>query len=141
MNISNLSEKELRDLNHQIILQLKFLRDAHAHKAMIDFSYGEVVCFDYNDCQITGHIAKFNKKTVTVIEPEGKRWNVSPHLLKSVKVKSSEIKDITPSQNKVFSIEASRDHGSTPPEIRNKVSRNASCPCGSGKKYKRCCGS
>ena len=22
----------------------------------------------------------------------------------------------------------------------NKVSRNASCPCGSGKKYKKCCG-
>ena len=26
------------------------------------------------------------------------------------------------------------------PEIRGKVGRNEACPCGSGKKYKRCCG-
>ncbi len=25
-------------------------------------------------------------------------------------------------------------------QVHNKVSRNALCPCGSGKKYKRCCG-
>ncbi|MFQ6091569.1 MAG: SEC-C metal-binding domain-containing protein [bacterium] len=24
--------------------------------------------------------------------------------------------------------------------MKNKISRNAPCPCGSGKKYKRCCG-
>ena len=27
-----------------------------------------------------------------------------------------------------------------PPDPNRKVSRNAPCPCGSGKKYKRCCG-
>lgn len=27
-----------------------------------------------------------------------------------------------------------------PPRTRQKVGRNAPCPCGSGKKYKRCCG-
>jgi uncharacterized protein YecA (UPF0149 family) len=26
------------------------------------------------------------------------------------------------------------------PETRNKPGRNAPCPCGSGKKYKKCCG-
>ena len=25
--------------------------------------------------------------------------------------------------------------------VSNKVDRNAPCPCGSGKKYKKCCGS
>lgn len=25
-------------------------------------------------------------------------------------------------------------------KIMNKINRNAPCPCGSGKKYKRCCG-
>ena len=134
MDISNLSEKELRDLNHQVVLRLKFLQDAHANKAMMDFSYGEFVCFDYNDCQIVGHIEKFNKKTVTVIEQGGKRWNIPPQLLKSVK--SPEVKDVTP-QSKVL---VSRSRSSTPPETRNKVSRNRPCPCGSGKKYKRCCG-
>ena len=28
----------------------------------------------------------------------------------------------------------------SPPAISNKVGRNARCPCGSGKKYKKCCG-
>lgn len=28
-----------------------------------------------------------------------------------------------------------------PPTPRQKIGRNTSCPCGSGKKYKRCCGS
>jgi hypothetical protein len=27
-----------------------------------------------------------------------------------------------------------------PPAIKEKISRNAPCPCGSGKKYKKCCG-
>ena len=27
-----------------------------------------------------------------------------------------------------------------PIEAQNKVGRNAPCPCGSGKKYKKCCG-
>ena len=27
-----------------------------------------------------------------------------------------------------------------PREVEQKVGRNASCPCGSGKKYKKCCG-
>jgi SEC-C motif-containing protein len=30
--------------------------------------------------------------------------------------------------------------GSIQPEAAQKISRNAPCPCGSGKKYKRCCG-
>jgi len=28
----------------------------------------------------------------------------------------------------------------SPPAIRDKVGRNAPCPCGSGKKFKKCCG-
>jgi SEC-C motif domain protein len=28
----------------------------------------------------------------------------------------------------------------SPPVTSNKVGRNAPCPCGSGKKYKKCCG-
>jgi uncharacterized protein len=31
--------------------------------------------------------------------------------------------------------------GPHPPYINNKIGRNDPCPCGSGKKYKRCCGS
>ena len=35
------------------------------------------------------------------------------------------------------------DGGSSPPPAQRqekKVGRNAPCPCGSGKKYKKCCG-
>jgi SEC-C motif-containing protein len=28
----------------------------------------------------------------------------------------------------------------SPPAVSDKVGRNAPCPCGSGKKYKKCCG-
>jgi preprotein translocase subunit SecA len=28
-----------------------------------------------------------------------------------------------------------------PKNLTRKISRNEPCPCGSGKKYKRCCGS
>ncbi|QTA86974.1 PBPRA1643 family SWIM/SEC-C metal-binding motif protein [Desulfonema magnum] len=28
----------------------------------------------------------------------------------------------------------------TPKKIENKIGRNDPCPCGSGKKYKKCCG-
>jgi uncharacterized protein YecA (UPF0149 family) len=32
-----------------------------------------------------------------------------------------------------------RDYESQPVEPSNKIGRNEPCPCGSGKKYKRCC--
>lgn len=32
------------------------------------------------------------------------------------------------------------DGKANPPTQRQKIGRNAPCPCGSGKKYKRCCG-
>lgn len=58
------------------------------------------------------------------------------------------------SQKKIFSLhEVSRfvkennqwlyvdgDIIESPPGIHHKVGRNARCPCGSGKKYKKCCG-
>ena len=34
----------------------------------------------------------------------------------------------------------SRVHGDDPPGFGRKVGRNEPCPCGSGRKYKRCCG-
>jgi preprotein translocase subunit SecA len=34
----------------------------------------------------------------------------------------------------------SADGGSAPVRREKKVGRNEPCPCGSGKKYKKCCG-
>lgn len=136
MDISKLSEKELRDLNHKIVERLRFLQQARAHKAMLDFNIGAAVCFETDSGTVTGIISKFNKKTVTVVTPEGTRWNVSPALLSKAEPIVNTVRDVTPPSN-VIDI--------SPPFIRGNrptfelVSRNAPCPCGSGKNFKRCC--
>lgn len=134
MDISKLSEKELRELNHKIVERLRFLQQSRAHKAMLDFNIGECVCFDADGLEVRGIISKFNKKTVTVVTPEGGRWNVSPGFLS--RVSPAEMKDVTPNEN-VISIKALPNKAKSTPE--KQISRNALCPCGSGKKYKRCC--
>ncbi len=123
MDVSQLSEKELRELNHKIVERLRFLQQARAHRAMLDFNIGAAVCFESDGGMITGIISKFNKKTVTVVTQEGIRWNVSPALLSKAQV----VRDVTP-HTKIR-----RDNFNVEP------SRNAPCPCGSGKKFKRCC--
>ena len=44
--------------------------------------------------------------------------------------------DSAPQQTPMTQFRGSQNVGST----GNKIGRNAPCPCGSGKKYKRCCG-
>ncbi len=85
LNIDDLSEKELLDLNHRIVERLKFLDSMHAHAEMMEFNIGEKVSFHLSgrDIQI-GVLVKYNKKTVSVITEDGRRWNVSPHLLSKV---------------------------------------------------------
>jgi HEAT repeat protein len=39
-----------------------------------------------------------------------------------------------------FSIDDAAEHHHNPPARSEKVGRNDHCPCGSGKKYKKCCG-
>jgi len=48
----------------------------------------------------------------------------------------------SPMENKNISTSGSGDNSdSTPtPETVKKIGRNEPCPCGSGKKYKKCCG-
>ena len=57
----------------------------HAHAEMMEFSIGEKVTFiPAGREEQRGVLVKYNKKTVTVVTEEGKRWNVSPHLLYKV---------------------------------------------------------
>lgn len=42
---------------------------------------------------------------------------------------------------RMFKDTLSREGRATAPTIKAKVGRNEPCPCGSGKKYKQCCGS
>jgi hypothetical protein len=86
IDIDRLSEKELIELNHRIVERLKFLESARRHEEMMDFSIGERVSFSPDGLEEQfGVLAKYNRKTVTVITEKGERWNVSPFLLSKVK--------------------------------------------------------
>ena len=86
VDIDNLTEAELIELNHRIVERLKFLDSMRAHAEMMEFSIGEKVCFRRRGQEeIVGIVAKYNKKTVTVITEDGGAWNVSPHLIEKTK--------------------------------------------------------
>lgn len=72
--INFLSEEQLRLLERQIAAKLK-------SKIMSDFKVMDKVFFDYNGQKISGTIISLNQKTVTIIEENGRKWNVSPHFL------------------------------------------------------------
>ena len=85
IDIDKLSEAELIDLNHRIVERLRFMGQMRAHMSMLEFSIGDRVTF-YSDRMetVSGVITRYNKKTVTVITDDGRRWNVSPGLLSKV---------------------------------------------------------
>jgi len=89
IDIESFSYEELLELNHIIVERLKFLDSVNNHQKMMQFCPGDKVSFDTpNQGRQTGTIAKFNKKTVTIITDSGRKWNVSPHLLtKTIKPK------------------------------------------------------
>ncbi len=89
INIDGLSIDELIALNHRVIERIKFLEKAQAHVDMMAFNLGEKVSFEAADGRRFGRLAKYNRKTVTVITDEGQQWRIPPHLL-------SPVKDITP---------------------------------------------
>jgi len=85
IDIDSLTEAELIDLNRRVVARLKFLQDMQAHAQMLDFSVGERVTFQPpGRPPVTGIIAKYNRKTVTVISEQGQQWNVSPTFLAKV---------------------------------------------------------
>lgn len=85
IDIDKLSEEELIDLNHRIVERLKFLETMRAHAEMMEFSVGQKVSFrPPGRGKVTGTLVKYNRKTITVLTDDGRKWNVSPHLLEKV---------------------------------------------------------
>ena len=83
IDIDKLKESELIDLNHRVVARLKFLQQMRAHAHMLDFSIGERVSFQPDGQPVlTGIIAKYNRKTVTVITENGQQWTVAPVFLR-----------------------------------------------------------
>ncbi len=85
IDIDKLNEAELIDLNHRVVARLKFLQQMRAHGHMLDFSIGQRVMFQPDGHPLlSGIIAKYNRKTVTVIADSGQQWRVSPQFLRRV---------------------------------------------------------
>jgi hypothetical protein len=84
VNIDHLTEAQLVDLHNRVVARLKILGQIKDHAAMLNFRIGEQVSFQPPGRGVlTGILAKYNQKTVTVITPEGQQWHVSPgYLLK-----------------------------------------------------------
>lgn len=94
INIDHLTEIELLELNRQIVQRLKFLENARAHLAMMEFCPGEQVHF-YPDGRtaVAGTIVKLNQKTIAVLTEDGRRWKVAPSLLHKGAAKAAMIQD------------------------------------------------
>ena len=83
INIDHLTEAELINLNHRIVQRLRFLSQAHAHKAMLEFRIGDRVTFEPQDgTPVFGVLTRYNRKSVSVIADDGRRWTVSPRFLR-----------------------------------------------------------
>ncbi len=83
-DIDNLSEAELIDLNHRIVERLRFMGQMRAHMSMLEFRIGDRVVFQSDRMEaVSGVLTRYNKKTVTVIADDGRRWNVSPGFLRN----------------------------------------------------------
>jgi hypothetical protein len=106
IDIDQLTEDELVELNHRIVERLKFLENMHAHREMMQFTPGEKVSFEASGRgKQTGTITKLNKKTVSVITENGRKWNVSPQLLNKIK----QVQEISKESAKVMQIRDKRN--------------------------------
>jgi len=83
VNIDLLTEPELIDLNRRIVERLRLIQQMRAHKTMLEFRLGDWVEFDADGpTPVVGTLTRYNKKSVTVLAEDGRRWNVSPGLLR-----------------------------------------------------------
>jgi hypothetical protein len=83
IDIDKLTEAELIDLNNRVVARLRFLSQMRAHANMLEFSIGERVSFQPDGHPLlSGIIAKYNRKSVTVITENGQHWNVAPVFLR-----------------------------------------------------------
>lgn len=90
IDIDRLTEAELVDLNHRVVARLKFLQQMRAHSRMLDFGIGEKVTFQpAGHPVLSGIVARYNRKTVTVITSDGQQWNVAPVFLRKLESPAS----------------------------------------------------
>ena len=103
INLDGLTEKELVELNREIVERVRMIRQLKAQVAMVEFRIGERVYFDTDDGnRIVGTVARWNKKSVSVDADCGHRWRVGPNHLRRVEAKDITPKDQPPHQLDLF---------------------------------------
>ena len=121
INFDQYSTEALGDLNSRLVSYLKLRDQRESQMKMHKFELGDIVCFENNYGEvIEGEIIRFNQKTITIERDCGHQWRVSPAFLEKV-------------------IETKKQLRSNVIELPIKMGKNKPCPCGSGKKIKRCC--
>lgn len=134
IDFNRYSVEELRSLNHRLVDHLRLRNQRSSQERMNKFELGQRVCFETNDGDIVeGKIIRFNQKTVTIEKDCGHQWRVAPQFLQEVVSARSNTIEVLPSNagggSKIDQMLR---------ELGKNISRNAPCPCGSGKKFKRC---
>ena len=90
-DIDHLTHAQLVDLHNRVVARLKMLDNIKDHAAMLNFRIGEQVSFQPPGRRVvTGMLAKYNQKTVTVITSEGQQWKVSPAYLQKAQTSPQE---------------------------------------------------
>lgn len=79
--LNRLSEEDLRLLNRMIVERLKLYHKARDLKQLAKFNLMDRVSFQHNGRTVTGVIIKLNRRSVTILEPDGHEWNVAPSFL------------------------------------------------------------
>ena len=88
----------------RIVERLRFLSQMRAHAKMLQFRIGDRVAFQAEgDRSVIGILTRYNRKTVTVVADDGRRWNVSPTLLRGAdgsRASEDQAPNITPLRRK-----------------------------------------
>jgi hypothetical protein len=138
--------------------------DIHTDQGKVDrnrLKVGDLIGFyDRQQQEQYGEIVRLNQKTVTIHTKFGTKWRVAYSLLFKVvdgdgeqvddskliegEIASDPVQE--PVQGSLWpepvtSSDRPKIEASVPssPNANQKINRNAPCPCGSGRKYKRCC--
>jgi preprotein translocase subunit SecA len=92
-------------------------------------------------------INRINEKTLNILwkfqvqeDPEAHRRRMPSQRLRTVHENAANLGFAAAEESDIQRASRERSQKQQPLRVEQKVGRNDPCPCGSGKKYKKCCG-
>jgi len=82
----------LEQLNRAVVTRMRALRGVEESTAALGFTLGQQVEFTGKRGIHRGTVIKVNRKSISVKETSGPRWNVSPTLLRPVRAAIDHVK-------------------------------------------------